>query len=397
MTHDAAIREEQFIQWGVSRQGLALDYAKQCAKILSGANKLANMLAPLLGETECVFEIDDPERVEQIYKDARDIPENRKEHNRVSAAVMNYKKFLLAPDDDPSEYEEVYEDGQYTKRDFLNEAFLDSKSYDTLVELLETKRNLILQGPPGVGKTFIAKRLAYSILGKQDKSKVQLVQFHQSYSYEDFIMGYRPTEEGFLLKEGPFYSFCKHASADKENSYYFIIDEINRGNISKIFGELLMLIEGDKRGEDNSLQLLYSDEEFYVPENVFIIGMMNTADRSLAMLDYALRRRFAFYTLSPAFETEGFKAYVSSLASKKMDSLIDCVISLNKEIAEDVTLGEGFCIGHSYFCGLNAARVTDTALSNIVNFELVPLVQEYWFDESSKVDEWTSRLQNAVK
>ena len=220
---------------------------------------------------------------------------------------------------------------------------MDEDRYKTLVSLVETKKNVILQGAPGVGKTFTAKRLAYSIIGVKDPNRVMMVQFHQSYSYEDFIMGFRPSEKGFELKHGAFYKFCKKAEADIENPYFFIIDEINRGNLSKIFGELFMLIENDKR--DTPLRLLYSDELFAVPRNVRIIGMMNTADRSLAMLDYALRRRFAFFELKPGFDTEGFRNYKEGLANEKFDRLINCVINLNNVIATDESLGEGFCIG----------------------------------------------------
>ncbi|MDD4803536.1 MAG: AAA family ATPase, partial [Syntrophomonas sp.] len=189
----------------------------------------------------------------------------------------------------------------YTEDDFLSEVFMDEESYTTLDNLLKAKKNIILQGAPGVGKTFVAKRLAYSIIGERDTSRVMMVQFHQSYSYEDFILGFRPSKDGFELTPGPFYQFCKIAKDDDERDYFFIIDEINRGNLSKIFGELLMLVEKDKRGE--KLRLLYSNELFSVPPNIYIIGMMNTADRSLAMIDYALRRRFAFFELEPAFDS----------------------------------------------------------------------------------------------
>lgn len=278
---------------------------------------------------------------------------------------------------------------------FLEEVYMDITDYNTLVGLIRTKKNVILQGAPGVGKTFAAKRLAYSMMGQKDQNRVMLVQFHQSYTYEDFIEGFRPTSagSGFEIKKGSFYNFCKKAGEDLENEYFFIIDEINRGNLSKIFGELFMLIENDKRG--NSLQLLYSDEKFNVPSNVYIIGMMNTADRSLAMLDYALRRRFAFYTMNPGFDSDGFRNYKTKLASDKMDKLIACVESLNGVIAADDSLGEGFCIGHSYFC--NIEEVTDAVLSNIVEYELVPLLKEYWFDEPIKVKDWSNNLRSAIK
>ena len=236
----------------------------------------------------------------------------------------------------------------YTKDDFLNKVYMDEDTYNTLTELLEAKYNVILQGAPGVGKTFAAKRLAYSIMGQKDTSRVAMVQFHQSYSYEDFIQGYRPSKDGFELVNGAFYKFCKEAEEDNERPYFFIIDEINRGNLSKILGELMMLIEKDKRGE--KIKLLYSNEWFTVPQNVRIIGMMNTADRSLALMDYALRRRFAFFDFAPAFSSEGFKNYLSEKDSPKLEKLIAAVESLNSTISTDESLGDGFRIGHSYFC-----------------------------------------------
>lgn len=208
-------------------------------------------------------------------------------------------------------------------------------------------------------------------------------------------MGFRPSSNGFELKRGAFYNFCKKAEIDEENDYFFIIDEINRGNLSKIFGELFMLIENDKRGIP--LQLLYSDEKFSVPKNIHIIGMMNTADRSLAMLDYALRRRFAFFEIKPGFTTDGFKKYVAGLENEKFDKLIACVENLNDVISEDESLGEGFCIGHSYFCNLSSSNLDDLVLSGIVEYELIPLLKEYWFDEPTRVATWTNNLRSALK
>ena len=280
----------------------------------------------------------------------------------------------------------------YTEEDFLNDVYISQDKYDTLKDLLNIKKNLIIQGPPGVGKTFMAKRLAYSIMGEKNQDRCLMVQFHQSYSYEDFIQGFRPSKEGFNLKNGSFYEFCKRAQEDDENDYFFIIDEINRGNLSKIFGELFMLIENDKRGTKNKIRLVYSDELFYIPKNVYIIGLMNTADRSLAMIDYALRRRFAFFTLKPGFESAGFEKYQKRLNSDKFDKIIDLVIELNNEIASDETLGEGFTIGHSYFCSLK----DESQLKNIIDYEILPLLEEYWFDESEKVKNWSDNLRSVL-
>ena len=180
------------------------------------------------------------------------------------------------------------------------------------------KKNLILHGAPGVGKSFVGKRLAYLLLGGKDEARIENVQFHQSYSYEDFIQGYRPVEGGgFKRRDGVFYRFCEKAKLSPSHKCVFVIDEINRGNLSKIFGELMLLIEKDKRMEADNNQdqwtttLMYSRPEeprFYLPANVYLLGMMNTADRSLSIVDYAFRRRFSFVPLQPMFGSEKFSA-----------------------------------------------------------------------------------------
>lgn len=314
----------------------------------------------------------------------------------ISAYPDYVQKLLdLFAEDTPEEVSEKKEIKYppYSKDEFLNEVYMDEDTYNTLTELLEAKYNVILQGAPGVGKTFAAKRLAYSIMGQKDTSRVAMVQFHQSYSYEDFIQGYRPSKEGFELENGAFYKFCKEAEEDNERPYFFIIDEINRGNLSKILGELMMLIEKDKRGE--KIKLLYSNEWFTVPQNVRIIGMMNTADRSLALMDYALRRRFAFFDFAPAFSSEGFKNYLVEKNSPKLESLITVVESLNNTISSDESLGDGFRIGHSYFCTDDEA--TDEWLKSVVEYEVIPLIKEYWFDEPTKVRDWSATLRSAIK
>lgn len=282
---------------------------------------------------------------------------------------------------------------KYTKEDFLNDVYVTDTKYDRFVSVLKKKKNIILQGPPGVGKTFAAKRLAYSIMEEKNDDRIEFVQFHQNYSYEDFMLGYKPCENGFEMKYGIFYQFCQKASNHPDKDYFFIIDEINRGNMSKIFGELLMLIEPDYR--DNKIKLAYNGLDFSVPQNLHIIGMMNTADRSLALIDYALRRRFSFFTMEPGFDTDGFKKYQQKLNSPVFDKLIDRVKDLNDEILKDDSLGSGFCIGHSYFCNLDTC--TNENLLDIVDFDILPMLSEYWFDEPSKVERWENNLRGVFE
>lgn len=317
---------------------------------------------------------------------------------------QDYNKFLNDKTDEESELsdkigQEVMELDKnninpYTKQNFLNEVFMKETDYDKLVALLKYKKNIILQGAPGVGKTFTAKRLAYSLIGTEDDSRIAMVQFHQNYSYEDFVMGYRPSENGFELRSGVFYDFCETARNDINNEYYFIIDEINRANLSSVFGELLMLVENDYR--DKHVNLVYKkDELFSVPHNVYIIGMMNTADRSIAMIDYALRRRFSFFTMKPGFESNGFMVWQHKVRNDVFDTLIEKIKKLNADIAADDSLGEGFCIGHSYFVYDEKnipANGVEAWLRNVVYYDICPMLDEYWFDDKQKSEHWQNEL-----
>ena len=278
--------------------------------------------------------------------------------------------------------------------------FMELDEVERMIDRVRSKKNLILQGAPGVGKSFVAKKLAYAILGEKDSSRVELVQFHQTYSYEDFIRGYRPLDTAgtFGLQDSVFYKFCMRAQEQIDLPHVFIIDEINRGNLSQIFGELLMLIEADKRGKEYAVPLVYqrpNEPRFFVPENVYIIGLMNIADRSLAIVDYALRRRFSFKTLKPQYGSQLFRSWLHDrrMEASLANLIVERMTRLNQVICEDPLLGENFQVGHSFFCpnGEDFSELTADWFFEIVESEIVPLLKEYWFDnpkQVTKVEEW---------
>ena len=270
--------------------------------------------------------------------------------------------------------------------------------FDTILDRLELKKNIILQGPPGVGKTFFARLLAQAFIGSTSSERIRSVQFHASYAYEDFVQGYRPDGKGgFERKDGVFLRFCKRAEADPVKSICIHCGRNKSSNLSKVFGELLMLIEHDKRNANFAVDLAYSsgdDKRFYVPENISIIGLMNTADRSLALVDYALRRRFEFFDLKPAFESQQFDNHLSlrNVPEPIIAHLKRSMTHLNAAIAEDRDLGKGFLIGHSFFCDLppeEAAAEGRLQQHHKLRNNASPC--EIWL-EGTKAEDWRPRL-----
>ncbi len=295
----------------------------------------------------------------------------------------------------PDENDEDPNHDSYSATQARQDLFLDPDHFDRLLASIRFDKNLILQGPPGTGKTFMARRIAWCLIGRKDDGPIEMVQFHQSYAYEDFVEGFRPTKEGgFDLKLGVFRRFCERARDNPDTRHVFIIDEINRGNLSRIFGELLMLIESDKRSEDYAVALTYSDTRFHVPENIFILGMMNTADRSLALVDYALRRRFAFETLEPAFDHPAFAEHLTEKGAdpELVHRISERMAKLNETIRNDKELGPGFQIGHSYFVPGEGDKPSDDWYKHVVNTRIAPLLREYWFDAPEDVETKVAQL-----
>jgi len=285
---------------------------------------------------------------------------------------------------------------KYTVDDALAGVYMPRQRFDDILRALSTRRNVILQGPPGVGKTFVARRLARAHIGARQDDQIMMLQFHQSFAYEDFMQGFRPVAGGFELRNGPFYRLAARARSAPDDRFVMIIDEINRGNISRIFGELLMLVEHDKRDSEYAVTLPYSPEEhFYVPPNLYLIGMMNTADRSLAVVDYALRRRFSFFTLEPAFDSQLFRQHLVSHkgTSAFVDRLLKKLNALNKTIRADRGLGAGFEVGHSYFCMRDGEQCDQAWLDRVIEHDVRPLLREYWFDTPERADDEVAKLR----
>ncbi|WP_250675834.1 AAA family ATPase [Paraclostridium ghonii] len=276
----------------------------------------------------------------------------------------------------------------YTKTELLREVFMEEEILDDIIFNLDCKKNIILQGPSGVGKTFIAKRICYFHQGNRDNSNIEMIQFHENYTYDDFIRGYKKGKDGEdYIKNGLFYNFIKKAQSYPEYKHYFIIDEINRVDANKIFGEISSIIESNKRGKENSIKLVYSesDENFYIPDNVYIIGTLNTADKNLSYIDYPLRRRFSFIDIEPIFENIDFRNYLGDCLGVEMADKVVCdMIKLNKLIGEDI--GKNYKIGQSYFMVNNKIDeyIVHSWYRQVIKRDIEPLIRSYMIDKEKK-------------
>ena len=342
------------------------------------------------------------EKYEQMYNKYRKMIKMHTKQGKLFTKYvwsMVFNKLKIEPSINQSILDEEPNTGsEDTYLDKKEYNFMSNEEFNRIVELIKYKKNVILEGVPGVGKTFIAKKIARELTEKNEDN-IKIIQFHQSYSYEDFVQGLRPTEHGvFEPKDGILKNICNIARQKMNQNYVMIIDEINRGKISKIFGETFMLIEKDKRAtkeeienEGNSqyavnLQYAENDNELFdIPENVYFIGTMNTMDRSIALMDYALRRRFAVYEIKPCFEDKeglnNFKQYLNDINSKELSILTEKIKSIN----ESNNLEE-IKFGHSYLCGLNNEINIKEKIELIINYEIIPQLKEYLIGENDKIE-----------
>ena len=271
--------------------------------------------------------------------------------------------------------------------------FLSREALEKMLRWLRTRKNLILQGPPGTGKTWLAKKLAFALLGRKDEGRIRHLQFHPNLSYEDFVRGHRPVEGRLELTDGPLLKLTEEARNDPEHDYVMVIEEINRGNPAQIFGEMLTLLEADKRTPDEALALAFPRDESergHVPPNVYLIGTMNVADRSLALVDLALRRRFAFVDLEPVFG-ESWRRWMRDQGGFDdgfLRNVADRMDALNEAISADASLGKQFRVGHSYLTVPPETRIAspEAWYREVVETEIAPLLREYWFDQPDKAD-----------
>ena len=282
----------------------------------------------------------------------------------------------------------------YSIENILEEgSFLSKESLTSILSSFREKKNLILQGPPGTGKTWLARRLGKALIGEDvQEPQLRSVQFHPNLSYEDFVRGWRPGSDGKLnLHEGIFMQMVNEALEKPSAPHILVIEEINRGNPAQIFGELLTLLESSKRSPKDAMQLCYPDQNgkhlpVYIPANFYVIGTMNIADRSLALVDMAFRRRFAFINLEPTFNKSWREFVVNKLhmEAEVADHIQDRMNKLNNQISTDNRLGKDFKVGHSYVTPNESLKGKNSRdwFSKIVKSEIKPLLEEYWFESN---------------
>lgn len=327
-----------------------------------------------------------------------------------AASMERYRAFLAERE---GQVQAPYKDVQapdpdfefsYTLQNIRDEGcFVEDPILRQMFDRLQNKKNLILQGPPGTGKTWLAKRLAYALVGKTDSEQVRSMQFHATLSYEDFICGWRPAGEGKLeLLDGPFLEIVEQAKKNPRVPYVMVIEEINRGNPAQIFGEMLTLLEADKRKSDEKLRLCYQksgeNRTVYIPENLYLIGTMNVADRSLAIVDFALRRRFAFFDLKPVFD-EPWQKWMrerAELPQAAISQIAQNMLVCNEKIASDMALGPQYAIGHSFVTSENSIEDYRAWFKAVLETELVPLLREYWFDTPTNVEDAIAILKEGI-
>ena len=328
----------------------------------------------------------------------------KKYGGRTDSATVLPQTATASPEIEAAEIiEDEADEPTYTIAEIIEEgSFLTNEELQSILERWRSKKNLVLQGPPGTGKTWLAKRLGFALVGSNDRettrSRLRVVQFHPSLVYEDFVRGWRPAGEGRLsLVDGILMQAIEAASSEPDRPFVLVIEEINRGNPAQIFGEMLTLLEDTKRRKEEAIELAYrkGDERVYVPKNLYVIGTMNVADRSLAIVDLALRRRFAFVDLEPRFGGV-WRTWCSKrgLDEKVLSEIETRICALNLEIASTVSLGPQFRIGHSYVTPDMDARITNSVAwyRSRVETEIGPLLDEYWYDAPERAKEARAKL-----